>query len=37
MRMHGRDLSGLVGLLQPQSMDENIVHAFLLWIPAIRR
>ena len=25
---HGRDLSGLMGILQPQSMDENLVRAF---------
>lgn len=31
--MHGRDLSGLVGILQPQSMDEKS-SMFLLLIPA---
>ena len=30
VRLHGRDLSGLVGILQPQSMGEIIVRAFLL-------
>ena len=35
--MHGRDLSGLVGILQPQSMGENIVRAFFVVDAYLRR